>query len=94
MLGLAKWVRDPALPVSCGIGGRCSSDLASLWLWQRPAAVALIRPLVWEPPYAEGAALKSKRKKKKEKNLLYFVYNINYSLFKILFQEFPSWLSG
>ena len=33
----------------------------------RPAAITLIRPLAWEPPYATGAALKSKKKKKKEK---------------------------
>ena len=33
---------------------------ALLWLWCRPAAVALIRPLAREPPYAVGAALKSK----------------------------------
>ena len=40
-----------------------------LWLWCRPAAVALTGPLAWEPPYAVGAALeKAKRaKKKKEK---------------------------
>ena len=31
-----------------------------LWLWRRPSAVALIRPLAWELPYATGAALKSK----------------------------------
>ena len=28
-------------------------------LWRRPAAIAPIQPLVWEPPYAEGVALKS-----------------------------------
>ena len=33
-------------------------------LWRRPAAVALIRPLAWEPPYAMGVALKKKKKKK------------------------------
>ena len=37
-----------------------------LWLWHRLAAVALIRPLAWEPPYAADAALK----KKKLKNFL------------------------
>ena len=41
----------------------CSSDPALLWLWHRPAAVALIRLLAWEPPYAAGAAQKSKKKK-------------------------------
>ena len=52
--GLAQWVRDPALP----------------WLWRRPAAVAPIQLLAWEPPYAAGMALKrqnTKRKKKKKK---------------------------
>ena len=29
-----------------------------LWLWQRLAAAALIRPLAWELPCATGAALK------------------------------------
>ena len=33
------------------------------------AAVALICPLAWEPPYATCAALKSERKKKKSKDL-------------------------
>ena len=31
------------------------------------AAVALIRPLVWKPPYAAGMALKRKKKKKERK---------------------------
>ena len=37
-------------------------DLALLWLWCRPAGVALIQPLAWEPPHAVGVALKSKNK--------------------------------
>ena len=37
-----------------------------LWLWCRLAAVAPTRPLAWEPPYATGAALKTKDKKKKK----------------------------
>ena len=32
-------------------------------LWYRPATVALIRPLAWEPPNAMGGALKRKKKK-------------------------------
>ena len=47
--GLAQWVKDPAL----------------LWLWCRPAAAAPIHPLAWESPYATGAELKKKRRKKK-----------------------------
>ena len=46
---LAQWVKD----------------LVVLWLWCRPAAVVLIRPLAWEPPYAMGAALKGKNKQTK-----------------------------
>ena len=53
--------------MSCGIGHRCGSDPALLWLWCRLAAVAPIQPLAWESPYTAGAALKSKRKKKKQK---------------------------
>ena len=34
--GFAQWVKDPVLR----------------WLWRRPAATALIRPLAWELPYA------------------------------------------
>ena len=34
-------------------------------LWCRPAAVAPIRPLAWEFPYAAGEALKRQRTKKK-----------------------------
>ena len=48
--------------MSYGVGCRCSSDLALLWLWL--AAVALIASLAWEPPYAVSVVLKSKKKKK------------------------------
>ena len=61
--GLAQWVKDLALSMSCGVGCTRGSDPTLLWLWRRPAAVALIRPLAWEPPYAIGAALKKKKKK-------------------------------
>ena len=57
--------------MSCGVGRRHGLDPTLLWLWYRPVATAPIRPLAWEPPYAEGAALeKAKRQKKKKK-----VYN-------------------
>ena len=68
--GLAQWVKDPALPVSCGVGCRHGLDPTLLWLWRRPVATAPIRPLAWEPPYAAGAALeKAKRQKKKKSKL-------------------------
>ena len=51
--------------MSCGVGCRNGLDLALLWLWPRPAAVAPIQSVAWEPPYAEGAALKRTPLKKK-----------------------------
>ena len=47
--------------LNCGVGRRRGSDPALLWLRRRPAAVALIRPLAGEPPYATGAALKRQK---------------------------------
>ena len=46
--------------MSCDVGRRGGWDPALLWLWCGVAAVALIQPLAWEPPYALGAAPKSK----------------------------------
>ena len=40
-------------------------DPALLGLWCRLAAGAPIQPLAWEPPYAEGVVLKSKKKESK-----------------------------
>ena len=58
----------PGLAVSCGVGCRHGSDPELLLLWRRPVAMAPIRPLVWEVPYAVGAApAKAKRPKKKKK---------------------------
>ena len=60
------------------MGCRRGSDPALLWLWCRPAAIAPIRPLAWEPPSAPEAALemakrqkKKKKKKRKEKIFLF-----------------------
>ena len=61
-------VKDPAWRVSCGAGRRKCSNLVLLWLQCRLTAVTPIRLLVWEPPWAAGAAQKGKKKKKK--NLL------------------------
>ena len=49
---LAQWVKD----------------LALLWLWCRLAAVALIRPLAWEPPQAAGTTLKTNKQTNKQKS--------------------------
>ena len=53
--------------VSRGIGCRCGSDPMLLWFWRREEAIALICSLAWEPPSADGMALKDKKKKKKKK---------------------------
>jgi len=52
--------------VSCGVGRRRSLDLVLLWLWCRPSAAAVIRPLAWEPPDAAGTALKKTNDQKKK----------------------------
>jgi len=62
----------------CGVGCKCGSDPALLWLWRRPVATAPIRPLAWEPPYAAGAAQeiatttttdqKTKKKKRRKRH--------------------------
>ena len=49
----------------CRLQTRLGSTL--LWLWRRPVATALIRPLAWEPPYAMGVALKGKKIKERKK---------------------------
>ena len=46
--GLTQWVKD----------------LALLWLWYRLVAAAPIGLLAWKLPYATGAAIKRKKKKK------------------------------
>ena len=68
-----------SIGVSRGVGHRCGLDLALLWLWHRPAAIAPIRPLAWEPPYDVGVALKrtKRQKKKKEKKFVAFLYTNN-----------------
>ena len=48
-------------------------------LWRRPAVVALIQPLAWQPPYALGAALK--RQQKKNRSYLTNSVHLNLDLF-------------
>jgi len=62
--------------MSCGVGCSHGSDLVLLWLWRRPVATALIRPLAWEPPYAAEVALKrQKTKNKNKKKTIYMFQN-------------------
>ena len=54
--------------MSCGVGRRCGSDLALLWLWCRPAATAPIQPLALGTSICHGSGpRKGKKTKKKEK---------------------------
>ena len=57
-----------SIALSCGVGHRCGSDPALLWPWYRPAAIAPIRPLPWEPSYAAGVDLKRQKKTKNNNN--------------------------
>ena len=52
--------------MSCGVGHRCGSDLALLWLWCRLAALAPVRPLAWEPLNASGVVLERQRTNKQK----------------------------
>ena len=67
ILGLAQCVKD-GFAVSCGVGHRRGLDLALLQLRCRPAAVAPIGPLAWEPSHASGVALKSKQPQQQQTN--------------------------
>ena len=61
-------------------------DLALLWLWCRPAAKTLIRPLAWEPPYSLGASLKSKKTKQTNKQKKIHCAALNYFLLTMKIQ--------
>ena len=59
--GLPQWVKGSNIGMSCGVGCRLGSDPMLLWLWHRPAAAALIKPLTLELSYAMSAALKRQK---------------------------------
>ena len=67
--------------MSCGVGHRRGLDPTLLWLWCRPVATALIRPLVWDPPYVAGAALKTytQKRKKEIRHFLIQVFILSHS---------------
>ena len=66
--------------MSCGVGHRCGSDPILQWPWYRLAAVALNRPLAWEPPQAAGVAIKRKKKKTNPQITLQLVLHIKGSI--------------
>lgn len=65
--GPPQWVKDRALPQAMVQVRGCSSDPVLLWLWHRPEAAALIQPVAWELLYATDAAIKRKRRRRREK---------------------------
>ena len=62
----------------CVICGH-SSDPVWLWLWLWPAAVALSRPLAWELPYAVGAALKRREKRKRQSHFPWCLEKVDWT---------------
>ena len=87
--GLTQWVKDLALPLSCGVGHRCGLDPMLLWLWHRPVVAGPIGHLAWELPCAVGAALKRHTHRHKE-NLIEITYITKWycPAFKTLFYYF------
>ena len=59
--------------MSCGASCICTLDLTLLWLWHRPAATALIRPLACELHMLHCGPKKTKKKKKKEEEEFTFI---------------------
>ena len=90
-LGLAQCVKGSSVATSCGVGHRCGSDPALLWLWCRPTTVAPIRPLAWELPSAADAALKRSKKKKKMNMFKMERRPIAPATFKVSAKVVPFW---
>ena len=68
--------------MSCGVARRGGLDLVSLWLWRRLAAIALMRPLAWEPPYAVSVALKKQIQTNKQTNIIVVIISQIYTFSK------------
>ena len=62
---LAQWFKVSGVAINCGAVWRCSLD--PRLLWHRLSATAPIWPLVWELPYATGAAPKRQKQNKQTK---------------------------
>ena len=61
---LIQWVKGSTVALSCGVGCRCGSDVALLWLWCRLAAVGPMQPLTQELSYTVGVSIKRKKEKR------------------------------
>ena len=84
-LASAQWITNPTLPWAV------VKDLALLWLWCRPATIAPIWPLAWEPPYAAGEAQKDKKQtNKKKQNKAPKPINSSHIEFQIIYVDKPT----
>ena len=84
---MAQGTKNLTMSSCCGLGktnltsthdaglriGDAGSGLTLMWLRCRPRATSPIRLLAWEPPYAEGAALKKDQKKNPQKQTIQLV---------------------
>ena len=71
-------MRDQSVTALSGLRIRCccelwyskrsSSDSSLLWLWCRPAAIAPVQPLAWEPPYVTTSAGLKRQQTNKQTN--------------------------
>ena len=63
-LGLAQWVKDPALPWA----GVSATNVALIWRCSscRPMLQLILDPQAWESPCAMGVALKRQKDKNKK----------------------------
>ena len=82
--GLAQWVKDPAVAMTCGVGQRCSSDPVLLWLWCSSNWTPSLRISI-----CHGCSPKKSKKKKKYHSL----HNI-LGLFFFLLTFAPARVSG
>ena len=68
---VAQWLISPTSIHRMQVQSLASLSGLRIWrcgeLWCRPAATAPIQSLVWELPYAAGAALKQQKTKEKKK---------------------------
>ena len=71
--GLTQWVKGSNGAARCIEVRRCGLDLALLWLWRRPAAVALIRPLAWGTSICCKRGPKKQNKREREREGLGFL---------------------
>ena len=69
--------------MSRGVGHRCGSDLALLWLWRKLAETAPNGPLAWEPSMCHWCGPEKTKEKEKEKKKKKKIVALDFSLREI-----------